>query len=253
MSANNEIGVLQPIEKIGRLCKERKVLFHTDATQAVGKVPIDVEASGIDLLSFSAHKLYGPKGIGALFVRSRNPHVRLTPLMEGGGHERGMRSGTLPVPLIVGFGLACQLCEREMPAEGKRILLMREKMRQAFLNRLEECQVNGTLSPRLPGNLNMSFGHVQGEALLMALKNIAVSSGSACTSASVAPSYVLKALGVPDDLALGSIRFGLGRFNTEEEVDYVVDEVVQTVQKLRALDPTWQMSQSSLAKNANFV
>jgi len=249
MAANNEIGVLQPIAEIGGLCKDRQVLFHTDATQAVGKLLIDVERMGIDLLSFSAHKMYGPKGIGALFVRSRNPHVRLTPLMEGGGHERGMRSGTLPVPIIVGFGVACQLSCQNQVEEYERILHFRERLRLGLSAGLDDCAVNGSVVHRLAGNLNMSFAHVQGEALLMALRNVAVSSGSACTSASVEPSFVLKALGLSDDLAHASIRFGLGRFNSEEEVDFVIDEVSRTVRKLRELSPTWQMSQSSLARS----
>jgi cysteine desulfurase len=238
MAANNEIGVLQPVADIGRLCKERGILFHSDATQAVGKVPIDVEAMGIDLLSCSAHKIYGPKGIGALFVRRRNPHVRLAPLMDGGGHERGLRSGTLPVPLIVGFGAACVLAEREMTEESRRLLSLRTRLLQGLVGQLDGCRINGSLEQRLPGNLNVSFAGVHGEALLMSLRNVAISSGSACTSASVEPSYVLRALGVPDDLAHASIRFGLGRFNTEEEVDFVIGEVVQAVRKLRQMNPS---------------
>lgn len=253
MTANNEIGVIQPITEIGRICKQKSVLLHTDATQAIGKIDLDVEAMGIDLLSFSAHKMYGPKGIGALFVRNRNPHVRLRPLMDGGGHERGMRSGTLAVPLIVGFGFACQLSIESKDDEDCRIFNLRERLRQGLIQRIQDCQVNGSLDHRLSGNLNMSFSHVQGEALLMALGNIAVSSGSACTSASIEPSYVLKAIGVPDDLAHGSIRFGLGRFNTEEEVDFVIEDVTRAVGKLRDLNPIWQMRQTSLAKTAGFV
>lgn len=253
MAANNEIGVLQPISEIGRLCKERRILFHTDATQAVGKIPVDVEAMGIDLLSFSAHKIYGPKGIGALYVRNRNPHVRLSPLMEGGGHERGLRSGTLAVPSIVGFGRACQLCLQEMHAEGPRLIALRQQLWSGLQSRMDGCRVNGHASRRLPGNLNVSFAGVRGEALLMGLKNLAVSSGSACTSASVEPSYVLKALGLEDDLSHSSIRFGLGRFNMEEEVDFAIEEVARIVKRLRQLDPMLQLSEKPLAENANTV
>jgi cysteine desulfurase len=237
MLANNEIGTLQPVAEIGRLCKDRRVLLHTDATQAVGKIPVDVEALQVDLLSLSAHKLYGPKGVAALYLRRRQPHVRLEPLFDGGGHERGMRSGTLPVPLIVGFGAACELCRREMAPEAERLLALRERLANGLRQRLEGVSLNGHPVERLPGNLNLSFADVRGEALLMALKNVAVSSGSACTSASVEPSYVLRALGVPDDLAHGSIRFGLGRFNTAEEVDYVIEEVVRQVRNLRSISP----------------
>jgi cysteine desulfurase len=242
MAANNEIGTLQPIHDIGRLCMERGVLFHTDAVQAAGKMPIDVEEDGIDLLSLSAHKMYGPKGVGALYVRRRNPHVRLDPLFDGGGHERGMRSGTLPVPLIAGFGEACNLAALAMPAEAERLTRLRERLQQGIMGQLSDTFLNGHPSHRLPGNLNISFAYVQGEALLIALKNVAVSSGSACTSANPEPSYVLRALGVSDDLAHSSIRFGLGRFNTEEDVDYVIEAVVQTVTHLRSLSPLYELA-----------
>jgi cysteine desulfurase len=238
---------LQPIGAIGRICKERQVLLHSDATQAVGKIPVDVEALHVDLLSLSGHKMYGPKGIGALYVRRRQPHVRLEPLFDGGGHERGMRSGTLPVPNIVGLGMACLLAGREMATESERIRALRDRLQQRLDAEIEECLLNGHPSERLPGNLNMSFAHVQGEALLMALRTIAVSSGSACTSASVEPSYVLRALGVPDELAHSSIRFGLGRFNTAEEVDYVVGEVARAVHRLRALSPSFQLAGKSVS------
>lgn len=237
MAANNEIGTLQPVREIGRLCKERGVLFHTDAVQALGKVPADVEDIGIDLLSLTAHKMYGPKGVGALYVRRRNPHVRLEPLLDGGGHERGLRSGTLPVPLIVGFGIACQLSAQEMSAEAKRLLELRDKLRHGIMDQLDNTFLNGHPSERLPANLNISFADVNGEALLMSLKNLALSSGSACTAANPEPSYVLKALGVSDELARGSLRFGLGRFTTEEEVDFAIGEVVREVRRLRSLNP----------------
>lgn len=237
MLANNEIGTLQPLAQIGRICKERKVLLHTDATQAVGKIPVDVEVLQVDLLSCSAHKLYGPKGVGALYLRRRDPHVRLEPLFDGGGHERGLRSGTLPVPLIVGFGEACALCQQKMSDDAGQSRQLCELLWQGLQNQLEGVYLNGHPTERLPGNLNVSFAGVHGEALLMALKNIAVSSGSACTSASVEPSYVLRALGVADDLAHGSIRFGVGRFNTTEEIDYATGEVVRHVEHLRNLNP----------------
>jgi cysteine desulfurase len=243
MAANNEIGTLQPIGAIGKLCKERGVLFHTDAVQAAGRLPLDVEAVGIDLLSLSAHKMYGPKGVGALYVRRRNPHVRLEPMFDGGGHERGLRSGTLPVPLIVGFGKACELCGQEMESEAKRLTRLRERLRSGIMDQLENVYLNGHPTDRLPGNLNLSFAGVRGEALLMGLRDISVSSGSACTSAQPEPSYVLKALGLDDELAHASIRFGLGRFNTEEEVDYAIAEVVSTVRRLRSLDPLYESAQ----------
>jgi len=242
MAANNEVGTLQPIREIGQLCKQRGVLFHTDAVQAVGKMPIDVETLGIDLFSLSAHKMYGPKGVGALYVRRRSPHVRLEPLFDGGGHERGMRSGTLPVPLVVGFGRACELSGAEMTTEAERLNRLRERLQRGIMGRLTDVSVNGHPTQRLAGNLNLSFAFVQGEALLVALKNVAVSSGSACTSANPDPSYVLRALGLSDDLAHSSIRFGLGRFNTEDEVDYVIDAVVQTVSHLRSLSPLYELA-----------
>lgn len=242
MLANNEVGTLQPVADIGRLCKERKVLLHCDATQAVGKVPVDIEELQVDLLSLSAHKTYGPKGVGALYVRRRQPHVRLEPVLDGGGHERGMRSGTLPVPNIVAFGAACAICRAEMAAESARLLELRDRLQSGLMAAIDGCSLNGHPEQRLPGNLNLSFADVQGEALLMALKTIAVSSGSACTSASVEPSYVLRAMGVPDELAHSSIRFGLGRFNTAEDVEYVIEEVPRVVARLRALSPAYQIS-----------
>jgi cysteine desulfurase len=242
MAANNEVGTLQPIREIGLLCKERGVLFHTDGVQAVGKIPIDVEEMGIDLLSLTAHKIYGPKGIGALYVRRRNPHVRLDPLIDGGGHERGMRSGTLAVPSIVGFGKACALCREEMPGEGDRLRSLRERLRRGIMEGLTDTFLNGHPTERLPGNVNISFAYVEGDALLMAMKNVAVSSASACTSANIEPSYVLKALGVSDELAHSSIRFGLGRFNTQEEVDFVVQEVTDTVNRLREISPLHELA-----------
>jgi cysteine desulfurase len=241
MAANNEIGTLQPIRDIGRLCKERGVLFHTDAAQAAGKVPLDVEDMSIDLLSLSAHKMYGPKGTGALYVRRRNPHVRLEPMMDGGGHERGLRSGTLAVPLIVGFGRACELCGEEMEAEARRLTGLRERLREKIQEQLDGVVLNGHPTERLPGNLNLSFAFVEGEALMMALRNLAVSSGSACTSASLEPSYVLRALGHSDELARGSLRFGLGRFTTEAEVDEAAGDVVRAVRRLRSLSPVCAM------------
>jgi cysteine desulfurase len=242
MAANNEVGTLQPIHAIGRLCKQRGVLFHTDAAQAAGKIPLDVEAMGIDLLSLSAHKMYGPKGVGALYVRRQNPRVRLEPLIDGGGHESGLRSGTLPVPLIVGFSKACELCRAELPREAERLRGLGQRLREKLTEQLDAVTLNGHPTERLPNNVNLSFAYVQGEALLMSLKDIAVSSGSACTSANVEPSYVLKALGVGDDLAHSSIRFGLGRFTTAEEVDYAVREVVQAVRRLRAISPDYELA-----------
>jgi cysteine desulfurase len=242
MTANNEIGTVQPVAQIGKLCKERGVLFHTDAVQAIGKVPFSVEGTQADLVSLTAHKLYGPKGIGALYVRRRDPHVRLEPLIDGGGHERGMRSGTLPVPLIVGFGEACRLCQQILAEEAGFTLGLRERLRIGLMDGLKDVYLNGHPTERLPGNLNLSFAYVQGEALMMAMRDVAVSSGSACTSASVEPSYVLRALGVADDLAHSSIRFGLGRFNTAEEVDFVIGEVIRTVQRLRSLSPDQELA-----------
>jgi cysteine desulfurase len=240
-AANHEIGTLHPLSEIGRVCKERKVLFHTDAAQAAGKIPLDVEAMGIDLLTMSAHKIYGPKGVGALYVRRRHPHVRLQPLFDGGGQERGMRSGTLSVPLIVGFGVACELCRENLAAEAAHALNLRERLRAGLMQHLDGCRLNGHPHSRLPGNLNLSFVGIHGEALLTALRNIAVSSGSACTSASVEPSPVLRAIGLSDDQAHASLRFGLGRFNTEGEVDYVIEEVSATVRRLRKLTPSLEI------------
>ena len=237
MAANNEIGVLQPIAEIGKLCRERGVIFHTDAAQAVGKIPLDVNQQNVDLLSISAHKMHGPKGVGALYVGRKTPRVQLSAMIDGGGHERGMRSGTLNVPGIVGLGKACAICSEEMPEEACRLAGLRNRLREGIMSRLGDCRVNGSMEHRLPGNINISFGSVEGESLLMGINDIAVSSGSACTSAALEPSYVLKALGVDDDLAHSSIRFGLGRFNTEAEVDYVAARVVETVSRLRELSP----------------
>jgi cysteine desulfurase len=251
MLANNEIGVVQPIEAIGAAIKAKnpKTLFHTDAVQGFGKVPFNVERAKVDLASVTAHKLYGPKGIGALWVR-RKPRVRIDPLIDGGGHERGMRSGTLPVPLIVGFGKAAELARLEMDDEQVRLGQLRDRLYHGLTSRLTETYVNGSLEHRLPGNLNISFAFVEGESLLMALKDVAVSSGSACTSASLEPSYVLRALGVGDELAHTSIRFGIGRFNTEAEIDYVIDLVVSSVERLRALSPLWEMHQDGIDINS---
>ena len=246
MFANNEIGTVQDIAAIGKVCKEKGVLFHTDAVQAAGKIPIDVEAMGIDLLSLSAHKMYGPKGIGALYVRKRDPRVRLEPQIDGGGHERGMRSGTLPVPLIVGLGKAAEIARLEMPAETARVNALRDKLMSGIMDALPETYLNGHPTERLPGNANISFAYVEGEGLMMGIKDIAVSSGSACTSASLEPSYVLRALGVGDELAHSSIRFGLGRFNTEEEVDFTVDLVVKEVSRLREMSPLFEMAQEGI-------
>lgn len=246
MYANNEIGTIHPLREIGKLAKEKGIFFHSDATQGVGKIPVDVEGMGIDLLSISAHKMYGPKGCGALYVRSKGPRVRLTPMMDGGGHERGMRSGTLNVSGIAGFGKACELSGGEMETEAARTLQMRERLRDGIFSQLDEVYLNGHPTHRLPGNLNVSFAFVEGESLLMGLKDIAVSSGSACTSATLEPSYVLKSLGVGDDLAHTSIRFGLGRFNTIEDVDYVVDRVVSEVRRLRDMSPLYEMAKEGV-------
>ncbi|HTA92816.1 MAG TPA: IscS subfamily cysteine desulfurase [Polyangiaceae bacterium] len=241
MLANNEIGSVQPLEAIGKITRERGVLLHSDAVQGVGKVDFDVQKMNVDLASLTAHKMYGPKGIGALYVRRSRPRVRLAAQMDGGGHERGMRSGTLPVPLIVGFGKAAEIMAREGKAESVRMLALRERLRESIMGRLDEVYVNGSMEHRLPGNLNISFNFVEGEGLMMAIKDVAVSSGSACTSASLEPSYVLRALQVGDELAHSSIRFGLGRFNTEEEVDFVADLVVDKVKRLRELSPLYEM------------
>ena len=246
MAANNEIGTLHPVKEIGKVCKQRGVLFHCDAVQAVGKVPIDVNEMGIDLLSMSAHKIYGPKGMGALYVRKKDPRVRLDPIIDGGGHERGMRSGTLAVPSIVAMGKACELCQNEMPEESQRLIRLRERLRAGIMERIDETYVNGHPVERLPGNINLSFAYVEGEALMMGVKDVAVSSGSACTSASLEPSYVLRALGVGDELAHSSIRFGLGRFNTEEEVDFVIGHVAEAVNHLRAMSPLYEMAREGI-------
>ena len=246
MLANNEIGTINPIREIGKIAKEKGVLFHCDATQGVGKIPVDVQAMGIDLMSFTAHKMYGPKGVGALYVRKKSPRVRLVAQMDGGGHERGMRSGTLPVPLIVGFGKACELCEQEMATETTRLTAMRNRLETAIMAGLEESYLNGHPTDRLPGNLNISFAYVEGESLLMGMKDIALSSGSACTSATLEPSYVLRALGVGVELAHSSIRFGLGRFNTEEEVDYTIKKVMEIVTKLREMSPLYEMAKEGV-------
>ncbi|MBS1615980.1 MAG: IscS subfamily cysteine desulfurase [Bacteroidetes bacterium] len=241
MYGNNEIGVLQPVKEISNLARKHNVLFFTDGTQAVGKVPVDVQRDGIDLMAFSAHKMYGPKGVGALYVRRKNPRVKVTAQMDGGGHERGMRSGTLNVPGIVGFGRACEICMNEMEAEAARLSKLRDKLEQSLLA-LEEAYVNGNREHRLPHVANISFKYVEGEGLMMGFnKDIAVSSGSACTSASLEPSYVLKALGLGDDLAHSSLRFGLGRFTTEEQIDYTIKAVSDTVLKLRDMSPLWEM------------
>jgi cysteine desulfurase len=251
MLANNEIGVVQDVNALGAAIKAKnpKTLFHIDAVQGAGKVPFDVEQAKADLVSLSAHKIYGPKGIGALWVR-RKPRIRIDPLIDGGGHERGMRSGTLPVPMIVGFGKAAELAREEREAEAIRLGALRDRLYRSISSRLPETYVNGSIEHRLPGNLNISFAFVEGESLLMALKDVAVSSGSACTSASLEPSYVLRALGAGDELAHSSIRFGIGRFNTEEEIDYVADLVVKSVERLRQLSPLWEMHQEGIDINS---
>jgi cysteine desulfurase len=240
MLANNEIGVIQPITEIGRICRERGVIFHTDAAQGAGKIPFNVVEACVDLASISSHKLYGPKGIGALYIRRASPRIRLVPIIDGGGHERGLRSGTLNVPAIVGFGRACQIAKAEMQVEAERLLGLREKLRRGIMDQLPEVYLNGHPERRLPGNLNLAFGYVEGESLLAALTDIAVSSGAACSSASVEPSHVLKAIGLSDDLAHSSIRFGLGRFNTEEQVEYVIGRLVEVVNRLRETSPLWE-------------
>jgi cysteine desulfurase len=251
MAANNEIGTLQPILEIGRLAKQREILFHTDAVQAVGKVPINVEEMGIDLLSLTAHKMYGPKGVGALYVRSARPRVKIAPQIDGGGHERGMRSGTLNVAGIVGLGKACELSRLEMGAEGERLTALRERLRRALLDQLEDVFINGDVVKRLPGNLNLAFAYVDGESLMMGLKEIAVSTGSACTSANLEPSYVLKAIGLEDALAHASLRFGLGRFNTEKEIDFAARRVIEEVRRLREMSPAYKAQRSRSEKRAS--
>jgi cysteine desulfurase len=246
MYANNEVGTIQPVAEIGEICKDRGVLFHSDAVQAVGKTPVDVEADNIDLLSISGHKMYGPKGVGALYVRRRNPRVQLTAQMDGGGHERGTRAGTLNVPGIVGLGEACAIARREMPEEGVRLQRLRDRLRASLEAELDEVAVNGSMEHRLPHSLNMSFAWVEAESLMMGMSEVAVSSGSACTSATLEPSYVLKAMGVGDELAHCSIRFALGRFNTEQEVDYVAARAIEVVKKLRELSPVYEMVKEAI-------
>ena len=246
MYANNEIGVVQPVEEIGKIAKEKGIFFHCDGVQAVGKIPVDVQKDGIDLLSISAHKIYGPKGVGALYVRRKNPRVQLSAIIDGGGHERGMRSGTLNVTGIVGLGKACELCMNEMQAETVKLRGFRDRLTKSIMSRLDETFINGSMEHRLPHSINISFAYVEGESLLMGINDIAVSSGSACTSATLEPSYVLKALGVGEDLAHTSIRFGIGRFNTQEEVDYVADRVVETVTRLRELSPLYEMAKEGV-------
>lgn len=250
MYANNEVGVIQPVKEIAALAKKNGILFFTDATQAVGKIPVNVIEDGIDLMTFTGHKMYGPKGIGALYVRRKNPRVKVTAQMDGGGHERGMRSGTLNVPGIVGFGKACELCMLEMEKDAKHTSVLRDKLENALLQ-IEESYVNGNREHRLPHVSNISFKHVEGEGLLMGFnKNIALSSGSACTSASLEPSYVLKALGLGDDLAHSSLRFGLSRFTTEEQIDYTIEQITNTVLKLRDMSPLWEMYKEGIDLNS---
>lgn len=249
MYANNEIGTVNPVKEISVIAKKHGVLFFSDAVQAVGKIPVDVNKDGIDLMAFTAHKMYGPKGVGALYVRRKNPRVKVTAQMDGGGHERGMRSGTLNVPGIVGFGKACELAMNEMQQDAERLSKLRDKLEKALLS-IEEAYLNGDKEHRLPHVSNISFKHVEGEGLLMGFnKNIALSSGSACTSASLEPSYVLKALGLGDDLAHSSLRFGLGRFTTEEQIDYTIDQVTNTVNKLREMSPLWEMYKEGIDLN----
>ena len=245
MAVNNEIGVIQPLAEIGKICREKKAFFHTDAAQAAGKIPLDVEAMNIDLMSISGHKIYGPKGIGALYVR-RKPRVRLVPLIVGGGQERGFRSGTLPTPLCVGLGEAAEIAMKEMDAESKRLAKLQARMLKGLNAKLTDIHVNGDLEHRIPGNLNIGFAYVEGESLMMGIKGLSVSSGSACTSASLEPSYVLRALGVEEDMAHTSLRIGLGRFTTEQEVDTAVEELVHHVNKLRAMSPLWEMAQEGV-------
>jgi cysteine desulfurase len=246
MYANNEVGVVQPMKEIGKIAKEKGILFHSDAVQAVGKIAVNVIGDGIDLLSLTGHKIYGPKGVGALYVRRRNPRVQITAQMDGGGHERGMRSGTLNVPGIAGLGAACEIAQNEMPEESRKLSFLRDKLKDKLTSELDEVYINGSMEHRLPHNLNISFAYVEGESLLMGINDIAVSSGSACTSATLEPSYVLKALGAGDDIAHSSIRFGIGRFNTEEEVDYTANKVIDVVRKLRELSPLYEMAKEGV-------
>jgi cysteine desulfurase len=247
MFANNEIGTIQPIAELGKLAKEKGIIFHTDATQAVGKIPVDVEAMGVDLLSATAHMLYGPKGVGALYVRRKNPRVRLAPMVDGGGHERGMRSGTVPVPLAVGFGKAAEIAREEMADESKRLAALRDRLQEQILSKVDEAYVNGHPTLRLPHNLNISFAYVEGESVLMGLnREAALASGSACTSATLEPSYVISALGVDSELAHSSIRFGLHRFTTEEEVDFVASKTVEVIHRLREMSPLYELAKEGV-------
>lgn len=248
MQANNEIGVVQPIAEIGKICRQRGVIFHTDATQGLGKIPFDVNDMNVDLASFTAHKMYGPKGVGALYVRRTDRNVKLAPMIDGGGHESGMRSGTLNVTGIVGLGKAAELAGEELTQESERLLTLREKLRTGLMSRLPELKVNGHVNMRVPGNLNISFAGAEGESLITSLRDIAVSSGAACTSASVEPSYVLKAIGLTNEMAHSSIRFGIGRFNTEQEIDYTIDCVTEVVNKLREISPIWEAAHSGVGK-----
>ena len=247
MFANNEIGTIQPVAELGKLAKEKGIIFHTDATQAVGKIPVDVEAMGIDLLSATAHMLYGPKGVGALYVRRKNPRVRLAPMVDGGGHERGMRSGTVPVPLVVGFGKAAEICREVMGEESKRLAALRDRLQEQILSKVDEAYVNGHPERRLPHNLNISFAYVEGESVLMGLnREAALASGSACTSATLEPSYVISALGVDSELAHSSIRFGLHRFSTEEEVDFVAQKTIEVIHRLREMSPLYELAKEGV-------
>jgi len=252
MAANNEIGTLHPLKEIGRIAKKRNIVFHSDAAQAVGKISLDVEEMGIDMLSISAHKMYGPKGVGALYVRSKGPKVNLKPIIDGGGHERGLRSGTLNVPAIVGFGKACEIARAEMAQDADRLASLRERLKDGLLRWLDEVYVNGA-PERLPGNMNLSFAYIEGESLMMALKDIALSTGSACTTASLEPSHVLRALGLHEDLIHASIRFGLGRFNTEEEIDYTIGRVAEEVTRLRKLSPLYAAARRAAGTSAETV
>jgi cysteine desulfurase len=247
MFANNEIGTIEPVAELGKLAKEKGIIFHTDATQAVGKIPVDVEAMGIDLLSMTAHMLYGPKGVGALYVRRKSPRVRLAPMVDGGGHERGMRSGTVPVPLVVGFGKAAEICREVMGEESKRLAALRDRLQEQIVSKVDEAYVNGHPNRRLPHNLNISFAYVEGESVLMGLnREAALASGSACTSATLEPSYVISALGVDSELAHSSIRFGLHRFSTEEEVDFVAQKTVEVIHRLREMSPLYELAKEGV-------
>jgi cysteine desulfurase len=245
MAVNNEIGVIQPLAEIGKICRENKIFFHTDAAQAAGKIPMDVNEMNIDLMSISGHKMYGPKGVGALFVR-RRPRVRLVAQINGGGQERGMRSGTLPTPLVVGLGRAAEIAKNDMDVENERLRTLGDRFYNGIMNRLPDVYLNGDLEQRIPGNLNLSFAYVEGESLMMGIKDLSVSSGSACTSASLEPSYVLRALGVEEELAHTSLRLGIGRFTTEEEVDEAVEQICKEVERLRAMSPLWEMAQEGI-------